>query len=62
MTDFPEQGSASIEIDAARDGVWALVADITRMGEYSPECVHAAWENGATMNATLAAIKAAVEA
>ena len=62
MTDFPEHGSASIEINAAPEAVWALVADITRMGEYSPECVHAAWENGATMNSTLAAIKAAAEA
>lgn len=48
MTAFPEQGSTSIEINAAPEVVWALVADITRMGEYSPECVHAAWENGAT--------------
>ena len=48
MTAFPEQGSASIEINAAPEVVWTLVADITRMGEYSPECVHAAWENGAT--------------
>ena len=48
MTDFPEHGSASIEINASPEAVWALVADITRMGEYSPECVHAAWENGFT--------------
>jgi Polyketide cyclase / dehydrase and lipid transport len=28
--------------------VWALVADITRMGEWSPECVRAEWEDGAS--------------
>lgn len=29
MTDFPEHGSASIEINAAPEAVWALVAEIT---------------------------------
>lgn len=42
MTEFPEHGSASIEINASPEAVWALVTDITRMGEYSPECVNAA--------------------
>jgi hypothetical protein len=45
---YPQQGSASIEVDAAPDVVWKLVADITRMGEWSPECVRAEWEDGAT--------------
>jgi len=45
---FPEKSSAAIEVNAAPDVVWALVADITRMGEWSPECVRAEWENGAT--------------
>jgi hypothetical protein len=45
---FPQQSSASIEVNAAPEVVWALVADITRMGEWSPECVRAEWENGAT--------------
>jgi uncharacterized protein YndB with AHSA1/START domain len=44
---FPETGSASIEIDAAPDVVWRLVADITRMGEWSPECRRAEWEDAA---------------
>lgn len=47
MSSFPEQGSASLEIAAAPEVVWALVADITRMGEWSPECERAEWENGA---------------
>ena len=45
---FPQQSSASIEVSAAPEVVWELVADITRMGEWSPECVRAEWENGAT--------------
>jgi hypothetical protein len=48
MTNFPEESSASIEIDAAPEVVWQLVADITRMGEWSPECWKAEWERGAT--------------
>lgn len=48
MTTFPEQASASIQINATPEALWALVADITRMGEYSPECIHAEWEAGAT--------------
>jgi uncharacterized protein YndB with AHSA1/START domain len=48
MTSFPEQGSASIEIGAAPEKVWSLIADVTRMGEWSPECVRAEWADGAT--------------
>lgn len=42
---FPEQGTASIEIAASPDAVWSLIADITRMGEWSPECYKAHWED-----------------
>jgi uncharacterized protein YndB with AHSA1/START domain len=45
---FPQQSSASIDINASPEVVWELVADITRMGEWSPECVRAEWEDGAT--------------
>jgi uncharacterized protein YndB with AHSA1/START domain len=31
------------EIDAPPDLVYALLADITRMGEWSPECVRCRW-------------------
>jgi uncharacterized protein YndB with AHSA1/START domain len=44
---YPQQSSASIEVAAPPDVVWNLVADITRMGEWSPECVRAHWEDGA---------------
>lgn len=48
MTQFPEASSASVDIDAAPEVVWRLVADITRMGEWSPECRKAEWEGDAT--------------
>ena len=48
MTQFPEKSSASIDISAAPEVVWQLVADITRMGEWSPECWKAEWDGGAT--------------
>ena len=34
---------ASIEIDAPIDEVWALVSDVTRVGEYSVECRSCEW-------------------
>jgi hypothetical protein len=40
--------SASIVIDAPVDQVYALVSDITRTGEWSPECVRCRWIDGAT--------------
>jgi hypothetical protein len=39
---------ATIHIDAAPEVVYALVSDITRMGEWSPETVAAEWVDGAT--------------
>jgi hypothetical protein len=47
MATFPQQGSASIEIRATPEAVWDLISDITRMGEWSPECVRAEWVDGA---------------
>lgn len=47
MTDYPQEGSAAIDIDAAPDVVWDLVSDITRMGQWSPECIRAEWTDGA---------------
>jgi len=38
----------SIEITAPPERVYELVSDITRMGEWSPECYHCEWVNGAT--------------
>lgn len=41
------RGSATIEIAAAPGLVYCLVADITRMGEWSPECYRCIWLDGA---------------
>lgn len=39
---------ASIDIAASPEAVFALVADVTRMGEWSPENVGARWLDGGT--------------
>jgi hypothetical protein len=39
---------ASIEIDATPAAVYALVSDITRMGEWSPEATGGRWVDGGT--------------
>jgi hypothetical protein len=41
-------GEVRIEIDAAPSVVYELVSDITRMGEWSPECYRCEWLDGAT--------------
>jgi uncharacterized protein YndB with AHSA1/START domain len=42
------EGQATIHINAAPEKVFALVSDVTRMGEWSPETVGAVWVDGAT--------------
>src|SRR5919109_920534 len=42
------RGEESIEVGAVPETVWALVADVTRMGEWSPECRRCEWLDGAT--------------
>ena len=34
------------EVDLPPEQVWALVTDVTRIGEWSPECVRAGWLTG----------------
>lgn len=41
-------GSASIEMAQDPATVFAAIADVTRMGEWSPECVACRWTGGAT--------------
>lgn len=48
MTRRVPHDSVSIEIAAPPEQVYALVSDITRMGEWSPECVRCEWTKGAT--------------
>ena len=43
-----KRGSAAIEIAAAPDRVYRLITDVTRMGEWSPECYGCEWLDGAT--------------
>jgi uncharacterized protein YndB with AHSA1/START domain len=35
-------------VDAPANAVWALIADPTRMGEWSPECQRVNWKRGTT--------------
>ena len=48
MTQRASHDAVSIDIAATPDEVYALVSDITRMGEWSPECVECSWAKGAT--------------
>ena len=37
----------STEVCASPDVVWALLSDLSRMGEWSPECTGVRWRGGA---------------
>lgn len=43
-----EQVSATREIASPADQVWAMVSDVTRVGEWSPENEGGTWLGGAT--------------
>jgi uncharacterized protein YndB with AHSA1/START domain len=43
-----DQVSVTRDIAAPVERVWAMVSDLTRMGEWSPENVGATWLHGAT--------------
>ena len=43
-----EQISVTKEIAAPAETVWAMVSDLTRMGEWSPENEGSTWSGGAT--------------
>ena len=42
------RAAVTVHMDCSPDQAWALVSDITKMGEYSPEVVEAEWLGGAT--------------
>src|SRR5256714_2866528 len=42
------EGQATIQIQAPPEKVYAMLSDVTRMGEWSPECAKAEWIEGAT--------------
>lgn len=43
-----DHDSVSLHIDAPPDAVYALVSDVTRMPEFSPEILSCRWLNGAS--------------
>jgi uncharacterized protein YndB with AHSA1/START domain len=43
-----EGGKASVTVSAPVEALWALVTDITRTGEWSPEATGGVWLDGAT--------------
>jgi uncharacterized protein YndB with AHSA1/START domain len=44
----PHCGHATIDIATPPQAVYDLIADVTRMGEWSPECYRCEWLDGAT--------------
>jgi uncharacterized protein YndB with AHSA1/START domain len=44
----PLGSEVSLHIAASPDEVWALVSDVTRIGEFSPETFEAEWTRGST--------------
>lgn len=41
-------GEVTVRMDAPPEKVWALVSDVTRIGEFSPETFEAEWTRGST--------------
>ena len=41
------QGQAQLQIKASPERLWAMVSDVTRMGEWSPETERGEWLDGA---------------
>src|SRR3954454_3063250 len=50
-------GEADVIVAAAPDAVYALVSDVTRMGEWSPETIKCEWLDGATNGVPGARVK-----
>ena len=44
----PLGGEVTVRIDAPVADVWALVSDVTRIGEFSPETFEAKWTRGSS--------------
>jgi uncharacterized protein YndB with AHSA1/START domain len=48
MGTLPRTGAATVEVDASPDQVWALLADVTRNGDWGHESQPGEWLDGAT--------------
>ena len=57
----PLGGEVSVRVEAPVDRVWALVSDVTRIGEFSPETFEARWTRGSTGPAVGATFKGHVK-
>jgi uncharacterized protein YndB with AHSA1/START domain len=57
----PLSGEVSVPMAAPPEKVWALVSDVTRIGEFSPETFEARWTHGATGPAVGARFKGHVK-
>jgi uncharacterized protein YndB with AHSA1/START domain len=44
----PTKGEVSIQVDAPPERVYGLVAELTRMGQWSPECYRVDWVGDAS--------------
>ncbi|MGH9050843.1 MAG: SRPBCC family protein [Acidimicrobiia bacterium] len=42
------EAHVSLHVDAPPEKLYELVSDVTRMGEWSPECRRCEWIDGAT--------------
>jgi uncharacterized protein YndB with AHSA1/START domain len=42
------EGQATVHVDAPPEKVYAMISDVTRMGEWSPETYKCEWVEGAT--------------
>jgi uncharacterized protein YndB with AHSA1/START domain len=54
---MPDAASVSVHVDAPPETVYALVSDLPRMGEWSPECQRCEWVGGASGTAVGARFK-----
>jgi hemerythrin-like domain-containing protein len=45
---FAPSGTASVHASAPPEGVWQVLTDVTRVGEWSDECHTASWTEGST--------------
>jgi hypothetical protein len=48
MGRLPKQGSVAVDSTAPPEAIWAVLADVTRTGEWSHETVGGAWLGSAT--------------